>query len=86
MITSTRGSNGGFRLERAPSAISVADILESVCPSAHTPPAQSTSILNSAVQEVWAELNVLENQHLSRLKLSQLCDRAEATTQSMFYI
>lgn len=86
MITSTRGSSGGFRLERAPSTISVADIVDAVCPTPHTVQAEAPSNLNAAMHEVWAELNVLVSQQLRRLRLDQLCDRAGSTSQSMFYI
>ena len=86
MITSTRGSSGGFRLERAPSTISVADIVEAVCPSTQSPSMPSASALNRIAQEVWVELNEIEHQHLSGLKLDQLCERVVATTESMFYI
>ena len=86
MITSTRGSSGGFRLERAPSTISVADIVEAVCPTSHSTMTSSPSNLNAVVQEVWAELNVMERQQLARLRLDQLCHRAGAATESMFYI
>jgi Rrf2 family protein len=86
MITSTRGSSGGFRLERAPSSITVADIVEAVCPAAHSQPIESPSLLNAVVQDVWSELSTLQDQHLSRITLSQLCEQASATTQSMFYI
>ena len=86
MITSTRGSAGGFRLERAPSTISLADIVDAVCPTSHVTPAQSPSNLNAVAHEVWAELDDLQHQQLARLRLDGLCDRADATTQSMFYI
>lgn len=85
MVTSTRGSAGGFRLERSPATISVADIVDAVCP--FTPaPLPSSSPLNVAAQEVWAELSVLEHQHLSGLKLDQLCQRIGTAAESMFYI
>ena len=86
MITSTRGSAGGFRLERAPSTISVADIVDAVCPSAASPAVPSTSALNRVARAIWDELGLIEHQHLSALKLDQLCDRVEATAESMFYI
>jgi Rrf2 family cysteine metabolism transcriptional repressor len=86
MITSTRGSSGGFRLERPPSSISVADIIDAVCPPAATSGAESTSPLSQVARDVWAELSELENRHLSHLKLSQLSERAAESTQAMFYI
>ena len=86
MISSTRGSSGGFRLERAPSAISVADVIEAVCPSSNAATPRSSSPLGHIVHEVWTEVSLIERQHLQELKLSELCQRAESTAESMFYI
>ena len=86
MISSTRGSSGGFRLERDPSAISVADVIEAVCPGSQASAARSASPLGHVMQEVWSEVNLIERQHLRELKLSELCQRAESTAGSMFYI
>jgi Rrf2 family protein len=86
MITSTRGSNGGFRLERAPSTITLADIIDAVCPPACNSANDSASSLSAVVCEVWQELSDLQHQHLSRLTLSMLCERSEQNSQSMFYI
>ncbi|MGN6136700.1 MAG: RrF2 family transcriptional regulator [Aureliella sp.] len=90
MITSTRGAAGGFRLERSPAAISVADVVDAVCPT--TAPGASPAGLGAAsplsvvAHEVWAELNEIEHQHLKRLKLNQLCQRVAESAESMFYI
>jgi Rrf2 family protein len=86
MITSTRGASGGFRLDRAPSTISVADIIDAVCPSSPTCGVESTSPLGRVVRDVWSEIDELQNRHLSRLKLSQLLERVEESAQAMFYI
>lgn len=86
MITSTRGSNGGFRLERAPSTITLAEIVEAVCPPTNSVPTESTSSLATVMCDVWRELNELQHQHLSRLTLSMLCDRVQESSQAMFYI
>ena len=86
IVASTRGSSGGFRLERAPELITVADIVEAVCPNAQAQPLDSSSVLHAIAQEVWCELSNLQRQHLSRITLSQLCEQASATAQSMFYI
>ena len=86
MITSTRGSNGGFRLERAPSTITLADIIDAVCPPTTNCSSESGSPLCSIARDVWNELSELQHQHLSRLTLSTLCERALENSQSMFYI
>lgn len=86
MVSSTRGSSGGFRLERAPSTISVAEVIEAVCPASHSCNPRSSSPLGQVVQEVWTELSFIERQHLRELKLSELCQRAESNAEAMFYI
>jgi Rrf2 family protein len=86
MITSMRGSNGGFRLERAPSTIRLAEVVDAVCPSTPTDPHDNQTSLNNIMHEVWKELSDLENQHLSGLSLSDLCHRAQEGSQAMFYI
>jgi Rrf2 family protein len=86
MISSTRGSSGGFRLERDPSTISLADVIEAVCPASQTSTPRSSSSLGQVAQEVWNELSLIEKQHLQELKLSELCQRAESTAESMLYI
>ncbi|MGN6547632.1 MAG: RrF2 family transcriptional regulator, partial [Aureliella sp.] len=43
MISSTRGSSGGFRLEREPSTISLADVIEAVCPASNAATPRSSS-------------------------------------------
>ncbi len=72
MITSTRGSTGGFRLEREPSRISVAEIVEAVCPTSPPPTLESSSTFNQIVRDVWDEVNERQQQMLSQLKLSDL--------------
>ncbi len=86
MITSTRGSNGGFRLERTPSTITLADVLEAVCPGNCSTPTESVSPLSIAMRDVWHELDEMQHQHLSRLTLSMLCERLQENSQAMFYI
>jgi Rrf2 family protein len=98
MVSSTRGSSGGFRLERDPSTISVAEIVDAICPTSDSaiPQASHDSqvpaaadgglTLGRVVQEVWIGLGQLQQQHLRQVKLSQLRDRAESVSASMFYI
>lgn len=86
LITSTRGSNGGFRLDRAPSTISLADVIDAVCPPASHNAIESASPLATVMRDVWSELSELQHQHLSRMTLSTLCERTQENSQAMFYI
>lgn len=86
LITSTRGSNGGFRLDRAPSTISLADVIDAVCPPVSHNAIESSSPLATVMRDVWSELSELQHQHLSRMTLSTLCERTQENSQAMFYI
>lgn len=86
LIASSRGSSGGFRLERSPSTISLYDIVEAVCPPAATPAQANGSFLSHVVQEVWIELESDQNTELRRVKLSGLLERARSANATMFYI
>lgn len=86
LVTSSRGSSGGFRLERSPSTISLFEIVESVCPPSTTPNLSNASSLGCIVQEVWAELEADQNAQLRQVKLSELLTRADSNRESMFYI
>jgi len=86
MVSSTRGSSGGFRLERSPHAINLAEIIDAVCPGSPPSPLSQASALNRVALEVWHDLYALEQDHLRRLTLADLCSRAQSDVQAMFYI
>ena len=88
LIGSTRGSSGGFRLSRLPAQISIAEVVDAVCPwsqesgvvdDAETP-------LASAVQSIWGELNQQQRDLLERVSLDELLSRVAITPATMFYI
>ncbi len=86
MISSTRGSSGGFRLERAPSSITLAEIIDAVCPFTAPIAPQSNSPLVACAVEVWQMLSEQSIEHLRQIKLSHLLERAESNASVMFYI
>lgn len=77
LVTSTRGSEGGYRLSRAPETIAIADIIRAVDgPMATVQGVQPHAVAYSGTAEVlrplWVAVraslrNVLENVHLSDL-------------------
>ncbi len=87
LINSTRGASGGFRLSREPAAISMADIVDAVCPLT-TSCGQWTdaSRLSSAIQGVWQELEQHQRRFFERMTLDDLLRRVEHTPATMFYI
>ena len=86
LVSSTRGSSGGFRLERSPAAISLFDIVEAVSPSASPQISTSESTLVRGVQEFWARMEADQNDLLRQMSLLELLERSESASESMFYI
>jgi Rrf2 family protein len=86
LVSSTRGSSGGFFLERSPERVSVGDIVDAVCPANESLPAESNSPMNHVVSEVWQELQVQQRAVLARLTLAELLTRCRDTSGAMFYI
>lgn len=86
LITSTRGASGGFRLERSPTHITLAEIVEAVCPATNSSPTESSSPLSAVMCDVWNELAEMQRRHLAQLTLSMLCERVQESSQAMFYI
>jgi Rrf2 family protein len=87
LISSTRGANGGFYLQRSPESITVAEVVDAVvAPSAGLPNSEATSALGAAVLGVWEELDVQQRAVLERVSLFDLLARVELKTEAMFYI
>lgn len=86
LISSTRGSSGGFTLQRAPDNISIAEIVDALCTSTPTTNAcNGSSPLSETVQEVWDELQSKQREILENLTLGDLLKRT-VDSQPMFYI
>lgn len=88
LIGSTRGSNGGFRLSRRPADISIAEVVDSVCPwsqSQEVDEEQETA-LSIAVHGVWGEINQQQRELLERVSLDELLLRVGKAPATMFYI
>ncbi|MEM7474175.1 MAG: Rrf2 family transcriptional regulator [Planctomycetota bacterium] len=85
LVVSTRGANGGFLLDGAPNVISLSDIFDSICPSSSAPISDEQSIFSEAVNGIWEELRQQERQMLQGIKLSDLLERVQNSTD-MFYI
>lgn len=87
LITSTRGSSGGFRLTRAPQAISLADIVDAVCATQTVREiAQHSSSLNELLLQVWDQAAEQQRNHLRQLSLAELLEREVQMPGAMFYI
>lgn len=86
IITSIRGSSGGFRLSRPPGGITLSDIIDAVCPAAPQSQATGSSPVCEAVQSVWNELEQAQRSAMRKIKLSHLADRTAVAAEAMFYI
>ncbi|MEM8734406.1 MAG: Rrf2 family transcriptional regulator [Planctomycetota bacterium] len=86
LVSSTRGASGGFVLERAPSRITLADVVDVICPSPGSEPEfRAGDSLSDTLQSVWDELQSKQRQILEGLSLSDLLER-HRKDDVMFYI
>ncbi|GAB5405332.1 MAG: hypothetical protein Aurels2KO_35630 [Aureliella sp.] len=87
LITSTRGSSGGFQLSKLPEAITLAEIVESVCPTCNRPPdLGSQGTLGEVLADVWDQLHHSQHNLLAEVTLAELLTRANSENSTMFYI
>ncbi|MFN3192153.1 MAG: RrF2 family transcriptional regulator [Aureliella sp.] len=86
LVSSTRGANGGFVLESAPQRITLADIVDVICPKqgCETEPRENES-LGDTLQSVWDELQAKQREILEGVSLSDLLER-HRQDDVMFYI
>lgn len=89
LLTSVRGPQGGHQLARPPQAISLLDallVLEG--PLLPTPEGANTDSLDGTlISDVWSDLRVVVESHLSNITLADLCQRKRQQLDSpMYYI
>ncbi len=89
LVDSSRGPNGGFLLVRSPDSITVAEIIDAVCPASESLVGQrdgdEQSPLHQAVCRVWDDLRSQQRESLAQIALGTLLERA-ADHSPMFYI
>jgi Rrf2 family protein len=87
LIASLRGSSGGFRLQRAPELISLAEVVDAVCASQATVPTERTaSNLNLIMTSVWNELVMHQRTIMEEMSLQDLLNREANVADAMYYI
>ena len=87
LISSTRGSNGGFRLSRSPNGITLADVIDAVCPaSIASSTFDGNSNIQHAVQQLWDELAAQERSLYQSWTVADMLERAQVIPSNMFYI
>lgn len=86
LICSSRGSSGGFKLQRAPATITLAEIVDAVCsPQSTSTTGNGSSDLNRVMSKVWDEVIQQQRTQLEQRTLQALLDQAVAP-EAMFYI
>lgn len=87
LVASTRGASGGYRLNRPPSEITLADVVDAF-ESAEEPAecAAADSPWGPALLDVCCELARARRERLQSLTLADLADRAAVAAGPMWYI
>lgn len=86
LVTSLRGSNGGFRLAKPPEQISIIAILEAVCATnAAEQFIDASDPIQHTVRTVWQESNALQLNFFGRTTLANLVENL-APEPAMFFI
>jgi len=87
LICSLRGSSGGFKLQRAPQSITLAEIVDAVCsPQPTSTTDGEVSNLNRVMAGVWEDVIQQQRNQLEQRTLQDLLDQAFAAPAAMFYI
>lgn len=88
LISSVRGSSGGFKLARSPGRISLLDVIEAIgCGGASDMDATSgRDPVADTVSRVWSELSEIQSGYLQNITLEDLSSRLTPEPTSMFYI
>ena len=87
LVSSTRGASGGYRLNRAPGDITLADVVDAFeaveepgeCAAADSP-------WGPAIVDVCGDLARARRERLQAVTLAEMAERAAANTGSMWYI
>lgn len=88
LVNSSRGSSGGYFLQRPASQVSVLDVVEAVAPNLLAPDLQLAAQTSEAqaVVELWKQLSARQRDHLRDLSLIDLIERVGTAPAAMFYI
>ncbi len=86
LVTSSRGSLGGYRLQRASSTITLAEIVDAVSPRINKGTDLSRSSVNQVMEQTWGDLERENHERLRGIRLDQLVRQCSDTHEGMFYI
>lgn len=87
LVSSTRGANGGYRLQSRPDQVSLAEVVEVFEPM-QLPDACAApdSPLAPAVFDLCCELQSSQRERLEGLTIAELAERAQVGSPPMWYI
>lgn len=85
LVTSTRGAQGGFALQRSPELIRVSEIVDAVCSPQSNAWCDASGPLSAVALEVWDDLQQQQRSLLEGLSLGDLLQRSNRSAP-MFYI
>ncbi|NJK38123.1 MAG: Rrf2 family transcriptional regulator [Oscillatoriales cyanobacterium RM1_1_9] len=90
LVSSQRGSKGGYRLAKEPQQITLLNIIDCLEGSHSAQPSVLCCLTpeNSIIQEVWQEAHQVANSILQKYTLKDLCEKLEVKRQVnlMYYI
>ncbi len=86
LVTSSRGSAGGYRLQRPSSMISLGEIIDAVSPRTTNPPKTPITPVNRVLERIWDDLEAANCNKLREIRLDQLVQQATEANEVMFYI
>jgi Rrf2 family protein len=88
LVSSVRGSAGGYQLSRSPERISVADIVNAIDSSQPrlTPAGPSGSPAIQAIQSVWKQAQDQEQRLLEEITLAELLQRMQKDSAISYQI
>ena len=87
LVRSVRGAAGGYRLMRAPSEISLLDVVLAMeGPFASAPHGDGDNVISRVLGEAWTQITDSQQQQLSNITFDQLVQHAQAETVDMYYI
>jgi Rrf2 family protein len=87
LVTSTRGASGGYRLNRPPGQITLADVVDAFeATEAPAECAASASPWSGALLEVCCELSRIRREHLQSFTIAELAERTAIGADPMWYI
>jgi Rrf2 family protein len=87
LVTSTRGASGGYRLNRTPNEVTLADVAD-VFETADEPAecAAADSPWGPALLDVCCDLARTRRERLQAVTLAELAERAAVSSGAMWYI